>query len=228
MSNADTIFNNVFAAMQDAEEIWGCDGMEYIRLMERISSEAVTRIDNYKCSVGLTVPYLAAIIQNGVLADVRRGTIPRGVPSFSALHDYVDANCYGGLCEAFYELLVEYCGGESEAIGFINAAQTQVDQWIKAGNVVKAIEEEEAVKAPEPAPDAVSLGLLERLRANYPGKVFEQGQRGVVYLIQDDMAIFDPTRSECGRFDRPDLYGLDTADAVTMSEFNAPLWEGAE
>ena len=34
-----------------------------------------------------------------ILEDIAQGTVPDTVSSFSELHDYVDANEYGGLCE---------------------------------------------------------------------------------------------------------------------------------
>ena len=34
-----------------------------------------------------------------ILADVGRGVVPADVRDFSTLHDFVDANEYGGLCE---------------------------------------------------------------------------------------------------------------------------------
>lgn len=143
MSTGDEIFENVFNAMQDAEEIWGVEGKEYLDLMERISNEAQGRIDTFKRAIGLTAPYLAEIIKDGVLRDVRRGTIPQGAGSFSELHDYVDANCYGGLCERHYDVLVEVCGSEEAAIALVNEAQTEVDRWIKDGGMLRQIQAEE-------------------------------------------------------------------------------------
>ena len=65
-----------------------------------------------------------------ILAEVRGGRIPVTVQSFSELHDYVDANGFGG---AFDEALFPEID-----IDFWNAVQDAVDVWIKAG-------------APEPA-----------------------------------------------------------------------------
>ena len=44
-----------------------------------------------------------AIGQEQVRADYRSGVLPRGVRTFSRLHDYVDANEYGDLCEIWFE-----------------------------------------------------------------------------------------------------------------------------
>ena len=35
-----------------------------------------------------------------ILEDIDAGIVPNTVSSFSQLHDYVDANEYGGLCES--------------------------------------------------------------------------------------------------------------------------------
>lgn len=53
--------------------------------------------------------------------------VPSSVASFSELHDYVDANEYGGLCEDW--------AMEGDYIAFGNAVQDAVDAWIRAGGV---------------------------------------------------------------------------------------------
>jgi len=60
------------------------------------------------------------------LADVRKGVVPNTCGSFSALHDYVDANYYGGFCED---------GFDETKVDTINAAQDAIDLWIKAGGL---------------------------------------------------------------------------------------------
>lgn len=67
-------------------------------------------------------------IKTEILADIAAGIVPVDVPDFSALHDHVDANCYGGLCELAPPAI------HTEAISnIINAAQADVDGWLKAG-----------------------------------------------------------------------------------------------
>ena len=61
-----------------------------------------------------------------ILADVRKGVVPVTCKSFSELHDYVDANCYGGFCEE---------GFDETKVDAVNAAQNAVDLWIKAGGL---------------------------------------------------------------------------------------------
>jgi hypothetical protein len=59
-----------------------------------------------------------------ILADIESGRVPANVPDFSSLHDYVDANEYGGLCDdALFDDLLP--------IG--NDVQIAVDEWLKAG-----------------------------------------------------------------------------------------------
>ena len=61
-----------------------------------------------------------------ILADVRKGVVPVTCVSFSELHDYVDANCYGGFCDD---------GFDTTKVDAINAAQDAIDLWIKAGGL---------------------------------------------------------------------------------------------
>ena len=80
-----------------------------------------------------------------VLTDVKLGKVPATVKAFSDLHDYVDANEYGGFCEEeFVDMLVQHFGGQNEGTGmpqgmldFINSAQNSIDSWIKNGGLVE-------------------------------------------------------------------------------------------
>jgi hypothetical protein len=58
-----------------------------------------------------------------IRADVANGHVPRTVASFSELHDYVDANEYGGLCNERSDWTNEQG----------NDVQTRLDEWIKSG-----------------------------------------------------------------------------------------------
>lgn len=58
--------------------------------------------------------------------DIDAGTVPPTVQSFSELHDYVDANYYGGAFEQPFD-------GSDEACHFWNQVQTALDEWIKKG-----------------------------------------------------------------------------------------------
>lgn len=75
-----------------------------------------------------------------IMFDMEHGEVPRTVKSFSELHDYVDANCYGGFCHQLADRLIDHFGGRDEHEGmpqgmvdFINSAQDQIDQWLTGG-----------------------------------------------------------------------------------------------
>ena len=71
-----------------------------------------------------------------VLADVKAGIVPRTVASYSELHDYVDANYYGG---AFETSLSDDDGNMSEEVcEFWNAVQNAVHRWIREGGLLGA------------------------------------------------------------------------------------------
>jgi hypothetical protein len=61
-----------------------------------------------------------------VRADIATGTVPATVRTFSALHDHVDANGYGGAFEVPFE-------DTDEHLAFWNAVQTAVNDWLQAG-----------------------------------------------------------------------------------------------
>ncbi len=63
-----------------------------------------------------------------IRSDVASGRVPAAVTSFAELHDYVDANEYGGACEGEFD-------GSDEATSFWNRVQGEVDTWIKAGGL---------------------------------------------------------------------------------------------
>jgi hypothetical protein len=68
--------------------------------------------------------------KNEILADVASGRVPVSCMSFSELHDYVDANEYGGAVEA---LDSEEVDSEDFDTDFWNRVQHEVDLWIRAG-----------------------------------------------------------------------------------------------
>ena len=80
-----------------------------------------------------------------IIEDIKAGQVPADCPSFSALHDYVDANCYGGYCEDdVMQSLLDHFGGRDENEGmpddlmdYLNAAQDAIDHWIKEGGIQK-------------------------------------------------------------------------------------------
>jgi cyclophilin family peptidyl-prolyl cis-trans isomerase len=91
-----------------------------------------------------TEQMLAKIIQQSkeeILQDINSDVVPKNVTSFAQLQDYVDANCYGGLCEdKLFDELLEHFGGRDEhegmpegMIDFINKVQTSIDVWLRNG-----------------------------------------------------------------------------------------------
>lgn len=75
-------------------------------------------------------------MKSEILADIAAGRVPSTVASFSELHDYVDANEYGGFCSAEYVAqfgLPSDEGYPDSLTDFANAAQDAVHAWIKAG-----------------------------------------------------------------------------------------------
>lgn len=75
-----------------------------------------------------------------VMADVKAGRVPRSVKNFSELHDYVDANGYGGAFD--WPCLPSEARDDTYQetfIGFWNAVQEAVDQWIISGQMLRDV-----------------------------------------------------------------------------------------
>ena len=68
-----------------------------------------------------------------ILTDVASGTVPSNCASFSELHDYKDANGYGGAFERPFD---------NNETDFWNAVQDSVDSWIKQGGLNRLTDEE--------------------------------------------------------------------------------------
>lgn len=61
-----------------------------------------------------------------IIEDIQKGVIPSSISSFGELHEYVDANCYGGICDDDYIML---CNDDD--IDTINDIQTTLSRWLK-------------------------------------------------------------------------------------------------
>lgn len=79
---------------------------------------------------------IIARMKSEILVDITNGTIPETCASFGELHDYVDANCYGGFCNDEFS---DKWGMPSDE-GYPNAlieladnAQNAIDAWLNAG-----------------------------------------------------------------------------------------------
>lgn len=73
----------------------------------------------------------------GVAVSSRGDVMPATISTFSELHDYVDANTYGGLCDedSPYHYLWDISddNGTPLAIDFAIAVQNVVHEWLQAG-----------------------------------------------------------------------------------------------
>jgi hypothetical protein len=67
-----------------------------------------------------------------ILGDIADGLVPVTVASFSELHDYRDANCYGGLCDDEWEYRDVFTF-DDEGYARANFIQDRLDDWIRAG-----------------------------------------------------------------------------------------------
>lgn len=75
----------------------------------------------------MTTEELAEAMKSEIIADVKSGIVPATVGSFSELHDYVDANCYGGTEKLLDDVGMDAC------LALCNPAMDKVDAWIKSG-----------------------------------------------------------------------------------------------
>ena len=83
-----------------------------------------------------------------IIDDIKEGQVPADCPSFSALHDYVDANCYGGFCDDDkMQALTDYFGGIDDYKGMpdalldhLNEAQNSIDRWIREGGIQQHVQ----------------------------------------------------------------------------------------
>jgi hypothetical protein len=113
-----------------------------IRTAARLRSEATPEgprkpVRNPRAN-GFSANELCTVVERAkreVLAHVAAGIVPRTCASFSELHDYVDANGYGGAFERPFD---------NDETDFWNAVQDTVDRWIKAGGLQGTLSEEEA------------------------------------------------------------------------------------
>ena len=81
-----------------------------------------------------------------IMDDVRSGTVPQDVATFSRLHDYVDANEYGGFCDDEVSDALEHYfrrqndeGIPAEMIDFFNECQSDINEWLQNGGIANAL-----------------------------------------------------------------------------------------
>jgi hypothetical protein len=69
-------------------------------------------------------------VRQEILDDVAAGRVPASVQSFAGLHDFVDANEYGGACE-----WTEKEWSTDRFSIFWNQVQNTLDTWIRTGGL---------------------------------------------------------------------------------------------
>ena len=81
-----------------------------------------------------------ALAKSSIVALVAVGTIPATVATFSELHDYIDANELGALCDvSTWPAMAEDEDGNADPedhaawMAEIATVQDTVDAWIRAG-----------------------------------------------------------------------------------------------
>lgn len=82
-----------------------------------------------------TIPATVARAQSSIIEDVMEGIVPVDVPDFASLHDFVDANGYGGFFEGHPAMDLEV----QDSCDFVNEVQDQLDAWIRAGGIPQGV-----------------------------------------------------------------------------------------
>jgi hypothetical protein len=85
----------------------------------------------------ITAEQMAERMKREILADICAGVVPDSVKDYSELHDYVDANCYGGSEELMEELDGYFASTEEghrmalDAVAdLMNPAMEMINQWL--------------------------------------------------------------------------------------------------
>ena len=71
-------------------------------------------------------------MKSEILHDIADGTVPADVMSFGDLHDYVDANEYGGFCEDGNRVIDGL--PSDQRCDVLNYCQDAIDFWLKSPN----------------------------------------------------------------------------------------------
>lgn len=92
----------------------------------------------------ITPEEMAERMKADILADIRAGIVPKSVKTFSELHDYVDANCYGGSEALLDELDAEVADtdeGHTSALNalcdLMNPAMEIINEWLASGGAFR-------------------------------------------------------------------------------------------
>ena len=93
----------------------------------------------------LMIEYAIERSKAEILEDIETGIVPRTVADFSELHDYVDANEYGGLCSDAWWCLPDDSDDATVENGWLlhfeqsEAVQNAVDRWLKGGRLIYGV-----------------------------------------------------------------------------------------
>jgi hypothetical protein len=78
------------------------------------------------------IEHAVARAKNEIMADERDGTLPVGIRDFATLHDHVDANCYGGLCDGTF-IEEDADGNMTDACqDAANLIQSEIHSWLQS------------------------------------------------------------------------------------------------
>jgi hypothetical protein len=69
-----------------------------------------------------------------ILQDMASGRVPRSVRSFATLHDFVDANEYGGMTDPRYTRGLH----GPVLIDMVNRVQNKLDAWLRTGATLRS------------------------------------------------------------------------------------------
>lgn len=93
-----------------------------------------------------TVQETVEQMKGEILVDMNLKLVPKTVGSFSELHNYVDANEYGGFCvDVQHEKMIAHFGGLDDGgmpqgmLDYINECQADVDLWLKNRRVLISV-----------------------------------------------------------------------------------------
>ena len=99
---------------------------------------------NFEWPREITLAQLAEAMKKEIIEDVQMGRVPADIKAFPQLHEYVDANCYGGteaLLEEWDDAAPDTDEGHLAALyklcDLCNPAMDIVDRWIKAGGILR-------------------------------------------------------------------------------------------
>lgn len=126
-------------AVKEAQDYMDAtDNAAYVYEVDDANKKPLTVDEMYPWRATLLWSVIASM-KLGIINDVQASILPPGIKSFSDLHNYVDANEYGGFCiEEFVEPLTQLFSGRDKDEGmpqamldFMNEAQGIIDAWIK-------------------------------------------------------------------------------------------------